>query len=116
MNRLIFSILIASLLSLSTAYAHGGRHTHSEPVKAETSKGSIKKIAKQEVKRLTLEKKIDSSWMFIPIAKMKRTQYNYNNEWMISFKNSEIKDKSKETLYIFIDVYGKLTGANYTGK
>jgi hypothetical protein len=46
---------------------------------------------------------------------MKKTQYNYNNEWVVSFENLEIKDKSKQTIYIFVSVYGDIEGANYTG-
>ena len=123
MKTLIKTTVVALALSFTTLYASGSHshdgghgHSHGAPVKEEVSKTSIKKIAKQEVKRLALVKKIDNSWSSIPISKMKKTQYNYNNEWVVSFENSAIKDKTKQTLYIFVNVYGNLTGANYTGK
>ena len=120
MKILIKATVIAFALSFTTLYAsgsHGGHgHSHDTPTQKEISKTSIQKIAKQEIKRLTVAKKIDDSWLFIPISKMKKTQYNYNNEWVVSFDNSKVKDKSKQTLYIFVSVYGNVTGANYTGK
>jgi len=124
MKILIKATAIALALSFTTLYAGGSHshshgahgHSHDAPTQKEISKTSIKKIVKQEVARLTLAKKIDHSWLFIPISKMKKTQYNYNNEWVVSFENSKIQDKSKQTLYIFVSVYGNITGANYTGK
>lgn len=116
MKTLIKIVVMTTVLGLSSLYAHGGaRHNHnvSAPVQEETSKNSIKKLAKQEVKRLAVAKKIDNNWLFIPISRMKKTQYN---EWIISFKNSAIKDETKQTLYIFVSVHGDLTGANYTGR
>ncbi len=115
--KTVKTILIATILGFATLQGHGGAgHTHAAPVEKEISKKSIKSIAKQEVKRLALAKKIDNSWLFSPISKMKKTDYNYNNEWKVSFSNAEIKDKQKRTLYVFVTVGGELTGANYTGK
>lgn len=117
MKTLIKATVVTLALSITALYAGSGHgHSHDVSSKKEISKTSIQKIAKQEVKRLTLAKKIDNNWLFIPISKMKKTQYNYNNEWVVSFENSKIKDKTKQTLYIFVSVYGNITGANYTGK
>ena len=118
MTRLLKTLLMTMILSLSSLQGHGGGHSHSHdaPAKEEVSKSAIKKMAKQELKRLTVQKKIDGSWLFVPISKMSKTNYNYNNEWIVEFKNVGIKEKSKQTLYVFISVYGDLMGANYTGK
>jgi len=122
MKKLLKATVVTLALSFTALYASGTHshgdngHSHDAPIQEEVSKKAIKDIAKQEVKRLTLEKKIDDSWLFRPISKMRKTQYNYNNEWVVSFENSAIQDKTKQTLYVFVTVYGKLTGANYTGK
>lgn len=117
MKLLMKTLAITMILSLTSLYAHGGaRHDHSVPVKEETSKTLVKEVAKQEVKRLAIAKKIDSSWLFIPISKMKKVQFNATKEWVVSFENPAVEDPSKRTLYIFVSVYGNLTGANYTGK
>ena len=122
MKKLIQATVVTLALSFTALYAGGSHnhgshgHSHDAPAQMEVNEQSIKEIAKQEVKRLTLAKKIDKSWLFRPISKMKKTQYNYNNEWVVSFENLAIKDKTKQTIYVFVTVYGKLTGANYTGK
>ena len=117
MKKLITTVALTTILGLSSLYSHGGaNHNHDVPVKREINKTSVKQLAKQEVKRLALAKKIDKSWLMIEISKMKKTKFNYSNEWVVSFKNSAIKDASKQTLYVFVSVYGELKGANYTGK
>ena len=113
MKTLIKAMLIVLALSFTTLWGHGGGHM---PTQKEVSKSNIQKTAKQELLGLLKYKKIDKSWSNKPISNMKRTQYNYNNEWVVSFENLEIKDKTKQTLYIFVDVYGDIKGANYTGK
>ena len=113
----IIAAAVALTLGSATLYAHGShRHEPTTPVEEEASRASIKKIAQKEVRRLTLDKKIDGSWLFRPISKMKKIEVNHKPEWVISFENLEIKDKTKQTLYIFVTLQGKLTGANYTGK
>ncbi len=122
MKKLIQATVVTLALSFTALYAGGSHnhgshgHSHDAPKQEEVNEKSIKEIAKQEIKRLTLAKKIDDSWLFRPISKMKKTQYNYNNEWVVSFENLAIKDKTQQTIYVFVTVYGKLTGANYTGK
>ncbi|WP_324172841.1 DUF6488 family protein [Sulfurimonas sp.] len=120
MKKLIKVTLITLTIGFSASYAsgiHGGHgHSHSAPIKAEINKTRVQEIATQEVKRLIINKKIDSSWSAIPISNIKKTKYNYNNEWVVSFENSKIKEKDKQTLYIFVSNYGKITGTNYTGK
>ena len=120
MKILIKATVIALALSFTTLYAgsshtHGGdTHSHDAPQK-EVSKASIEKIVKQEIKRLALAKKIDNSWSFVPISKMKKKKYNNSDEWAVVLDNSKIQDKTKQRLYIFVSVYGNITGVNYTG-
>lgn len=120
MKILIKATLLTLTLGLTTLYAHGSStgssHSHISPVLNEVSKATVKKTAQQEVKRLAVGKKIDNSWLFIPVSKMNKQQFAKSYEWVVSFKNSEIKERAKQTLYIFIDLQGKVTGANYTGK
>jgi len=77
------------------------------------NKTAISKIAKAEVKRLTLEKKIPKSWKSMPISTIKKSN---TNDWLVIFNNLKIKNKSKQNLYIFVGIYGRIKGANYTGR
>jgi len=51
----------------------------------------------------------------MPISKIGKTHYGDTTDWKVGFFNAKIKNKKKQTLYIFVSVHGKITGANYTG-
>ena len=76
------------------------------------NKTSITKIAKAEVKRLSMKKKIPKNWKYIPVSKINKS---HTDDWKVTFNNSKIKNKSKQNLYVFVDIYGKIKGTNYTG-
>lgn len=120
MKTLIKTTIVAVALTCSAAYAggshsHNGEHGHSH-TQTEVSKASIEKTANQELAGLVQSGKIDKNWSNTPILNMKKKQFHHNTEWVVSYKNKAIKDKAKQTLYIFVSLYGKPTGANYTGK
>ena len=77
------------------------------------NKTSIVKIAKAEVKRLIMKKKISRSWKSVPISKINKSN---SDDWMVLFNNVKIKDKSKQNLYLFVGIYGQIKGVNYTGR
>lgn len=120
MKTLIKTAIVAVALTCGTLYAggdhsHDGEHGHSH-TQVEAGKADIKNGAIQELESLVQKGKIDKSWSNIPVSDMKKKQFHHNTEWVVSFKNKEVKDKTKQTLYIFFSLYGKTTGANYTGK
>jgi len=121
-------ILLKRLALTSGAlYAHGS-HEHADhgnsPTQDELSTEHIQKVSEEEIQRVAnkqvlnlIEKeKISKSWSNAPVSNMGKKQFNRNTEWVISYKNKEIKDQTKQTLYIFVNLYGKVTGANHTGK
>lgn len=120
MKTLIKATAVTLALSFTTLYAsgshsHNGENGHSH-TQVEASKVSIEKTATLELRRLVQNKKINKSWLKTPIETLQKKQFHHNVEWVASFKNKEIKDKTKQTLYIFVSLYAKVTGANYTGK
>ena len=122
MKILIKAMLISVALSFTTLYAGDG-HSHSghnhvshDALQKEMTNTAVKKIAKQEVKRLASKKKIAKSWKSMPISKIGRTHHADTNDWVVVFENLKIKNKARQNLYIFVSVYGDVTGANYTGE
>lgn len=109
---LIFISLSFNILYAKNGYDYyyygngGGNYT-------KLNKTAISKIAKAEIKRLLLKKKIPSSWKGIDILTIHKSE---SNDWEVIFNNLKIKAKSKQKIYIFVDVYGKILGTNYTGK
>jgi len=71
-------------------------------------------VAKGKVVSLIVAKKIDESWKEPYITSTKKKEFNDIPEW-VGFENGKIEDKSKQILYIFLTLEGKVTGANYTG-
>ena len=128
MKKSIKAIIITLLISLTTLYAssehnHEGhshatnKHSHGyEALKNEITKKAVEEIAKKEVIRLAQKKKIHMSWKTIPISKIGKTHYADSDDWKVAFTNLNIKNKKRQTLYIFVSTRGSVTGANYSGK
>jgi hypothetical protein len=113
---LLFSVTIYA--NESHEHSHGCKHKSFDSnvaVQMEADKTMIEKNAKQKVQKLVLAKKIPQSWKNAEISKIEKTK-NDTNDWAVSFNNTKIKNRSKQTLYIFVSPYGKVMGANYTGK
>ncbi len=119
MMKFLQAILLASILVLGATnlYAgaghdHGaGGHSHE---KINETKAIL--IAQNMKNELTKQGKLDKSWQSIELSKTENKTFGKSEEWMISFSNPQIADKSKQTLYVFVNLYGKVTGANHTGK
>ncbi len=116
MTKLIQVLLISLTLTFTTLYAKNGYdyyyYGNGGSTYTKLNKTSITKIAKAEIKRLTMKKKIPKSWKSVPVSKINKSN---SDDWMVVFNNLKIKDKSKQNLYIFVGIYGKVKGVNYTG-
>lgn len=96
------------------AHDHGHEgHSHSQE---KASKEAVTDVAHQQIKKYVELSKIDKSWSEAKIKDITKKEFNKQTEWLFTFENLKIEDKTKQTLYIFIDPYGDVTGANYTGK
>lgn len=118
MNRLLKTSLITAILAcgFNPLYAGSGHdHGHSHE-KKKVTQNYAEKEATKEVKKLFERGKIDGSWTDAPILNVEKKRFKNRMEWVISYKNINIKDVKKQTLYIFVNLYGKTTGANYSGK
>ena len=116
MTELIKATLILLGLTFPTLYAKNGHgyyyYGNGGSTYSKLNKSAITKIAKTEVKRLTMKKKIPKSWKSMPISKINKSN---SDDWIVTFHNLKIKNKSKQNLYIFVGIYGQIKGANYTG-
>ena len=116
-NLTIITLLITAMGIVSPVYAGAGHahdkdggHSHG-PISAETAKARATKTMKSLAKRGV----IDKSWTSVKAAKAEKKTYAKGPEWVVSFNNDKIKDKSKQTLYIFYSLNGHYIAANYTG-
>jgi hypothetical protein len=91
-------------------------YTHSCAAKIELSKKDIQRAARKRLWMLTQKKKIAASWLNIPILSSDKQKFTHNVEWVIIFQDLNVKEKKKQNIYIFVDLYGHVMGSNYTGK
>jgi len=116
MQKIVKTSLILLALTFTSLYAKNGYDYYHYGNGASNynnlNKTAIMKIAKTEVKRLAMEKKIPKSWRYTSVLEIHKADID---NWTVTFKNSKIKSKSNQTLYIFVGTYGKVKGTNYTG-
>ena len=132
MKKIISKTLVITAISLITSplYAQENKihtqdelhlktkheHNHSCAAKVELSKKDIQRAARKRLWMLTQEKKISTSWLEIPIVSTDKKQFADRVEWVVIYRDLNIKDKKKQNIYIFVDFYGHVMGVNYTGK
>lgn len=98
-----------------TGHSHDkdGGHSHaSGPISAAKAKTRATQTMQSLVKRGV----IDKSWTSVKPAKVEKKTFAKGEEWVVSFDNDQVKDKSKKTLYVFYSLDGHYIAANYTGK
>jgi len=91
-------------------HKHDGSHAHGSisSEKAETK-------ATKRVKRLADAGKIDKSWAQVKASSVAQKTYAKGPEWVVTFKNTNVSDVNKQSLYLFYSLDGHYIAANYTG-
>ena len=114
MRLLITTVFALLLLFVGPAMAGAGHdHGHShDPVTQEQAE----QIAMKRVSALAEEGKVDSSWKSVTVQKSEKKKFGDNLEWVVMFKNENVADPSKQTLYVFLTIEGEYLAANYTGE
>jgi len=113
-------LLMAAIGFISPVFAgaghshdkEGGHHHSSGPI----TEAKAKSKAMRTVKNLVSRGVINKSWTSSKPVKAEKKTFSKGLEWVISFNNKSVKDKEKQTLYIFYSLDGHYIAANYTGK
>ena len=109
----IIITFVLSIFSLAAVAGAGHDHGHShDPV----SQNQVEVVAINSVANLVDKGKIDKSWKTIGVMKSEKKKFGKSTEWVVSFKNKDISDASKQTLYIFLSLGGGYIAANHTGE
>ena len=93
-------------------------HNHSCSAKEELFKKDIQRAARKRLWVLTQKEKISTSWLEVPIVSTDKKKFTNirDVEWVVNFRDLNVKNKKKQNIYIFVDLYGHVLGANYTGE
>jgi len=124
MKKLIIIVMVLMVSSLYAKEKHTQdelhiqtkhEHTHSCAAKEELSKKGIQRAARKRLWMLVQEKKIDASWLEVPIVSTDKKKFEENIEWVVIYRDLNIENKKKQNIYIFVDFYGHVVGVNYIG-
>ncbi|MDH5600632.1 MAG: DUF6488 family protein [Gammaproteobacteria bacterium] len=101
-----------------TGHSHDkdGGHSNQAHSHGPIDSNEAKKRALSMLNGLVKKGVIDNSWQGIKPAKAEKKTFSKGPEWVVSFNNTKLRDKSKQTLYIFYSLDGHYIAANYTGK
>lgn len=115
MKHLTITLLCSMLFYIAPAFAGTG-HSHGPtkeqpPVSSEVTASRALEI----VKELASAGKIEATWVGLKESKVEQKTFNNRQEWVVTYKNKEISDVSKQTLYLFFTLSGDYIAANYSG-
>jgi|GEM_PF-872799 len=94
------------------SHTHGG-HGHSHDAEAAINEDQAKARSKEEIDRLILKKKLDTSWSKAEFVSAEKKAIKGKEEWLIVYKNATTE---KKDLFVFLSASGKFVAANHTGK
>lgn len=121
MKNIMKKIAVAALLGMSTTALVAGPssagHSHgNETTKRQLSKEEILEVSKKHITLLIKNKKVDPSWEQSTHTDIKQHTVSGFKEWVVQYKNTQVEDATKQTLFIFVDTHGQVLAANHTGK
>ena len=115
-NTALAFIIVLGFNSLFAGAGHDHGHGHSHSHMTKVTKIQAVKASKKEIKKYVKKGKLVKSWLKVKVNDVSQKKYHGHLEWVITYKNSEIKDAKKQQLYVFINEIGHSTGANFTGE
>jgi len=115
---LLAAFVITAPVYAGVGHSHDkdGGHSNYGHAHAPIDEARARSKAAKTMHNLAERGVIDKSWISIQPDKAEKKTFAKGDEWVVSFKNGNMKDKSKQTLYIFFSLDGKYIAANYTGK
>ena len=106
-------ILSFSTFSVLAGSGHDHGHSHSTtPVSQEQAQKRATEIVASYVDKDKLEK----SWASIEASSIEKITVQGKPEWKVVFRNKDIQEADKQTLYVFLTLSGEYIAANFTGK
>lgn len=114
-NLLCMAILTTMLIFSSGTIASEDSSCHFHGNKIATEE-IVTNCAVERKEILITQGKIDPSWKTTEPGKPELVEGKKGKEWLITFTNLAVTDKTKEKLYMFFTAPGNFIAANFTGK
>ncbi|MDP1549058.1 MAG: DUF6488 family protein [Nitrosomonas sp.] len=114
-NLLSITILTATLIFSSGSIAGEASSCHFHG-KTQVTEEVVINCAVERKDILIKQGKIDPSWKAIEQDKIELVDGKKGKEWLVTFTDPTVDDKTKEKLYMFFTAPGNFIAANFTGK
>ena len=107
---ILFTLCFVAPVVVLAGAGHDHGHSHAA---ISATEAQIK--ASEKMRKMAKAGKIDGTWSAIKTGTVSQKDFGHGPEWVITFKNSKVKDASKQTLYMFYSQDGHYIAANYDG-
>lgn len=119
MRHITCIAILTGMLASTPAFAGAG-HEHGDEDAAHshgpiTGEAATTK-ATEKVKQLIEAGKLEKSWSTAKATGVTQKTFSKGPEWVVTFVNDQISDKTKQTLYVFYSQDGHYLAANFSGK
>lgn len=115
MKKLSVYLLVLFVLSSPLVFAGPGSGDHSHEPTAPISEGEALKTATGILTNMVDKGKMDKSWGGVKPEKIIQKTFKNKPEWVVTFENSKVENRDKQTLYVFLSLSGHFLGANFSG-
>ena len=112
MKNILTAIICSAIFATAPAFA-GASHGHSHGA---ITKEQATQKAEQRLNKLVKDDKIVKSWNNKKATRVEQKTYSGQQEWVVTFNNPTLSDKSKQKLYMFFQLDGHYLATNFTGK
>lgn len=113
MKKLISNFLFTLAIFSMPAIAGSG-HDHGQSHNPITQQ-QVVDLASQKVQHLVDAGKVDATWVGARSSSAAQKTFAHGPEWVVTFKNDNISDSTKQILYLFYSLGGQYIAANFTG-
>jgi hypothetical protein len=114
MNRRIFLATACSAALGTVAWSHPGNGPHNHEIQIDADEAKL--LAKDVVAAKVKEGKLGTVWLNIEPGETTPKKFGKKLEWRVIFDNPKMSDVSKRRLYVFLQIDGKLSAVNFTGR
>ena len=110
--KIFKGILFGSLLTLFALLA-SAHPNHGDEAPISSAEASA--IGSRAVSLLIDNRKLAESWQQKQLREVTSRQTSAGLVWVVRYENANEEDKTKRTLYIFVDEFGGFIGGNHSG-
>lgn len=114
-KKIIICLIVVFAFSAPLTYAGPLAPGHYHPPKSKITENQAIAEASRMVAVIVQKGKLDASWAQVEAADAQKKTFQSGLEWVITFSNPEGKDPAKQTLYVFLSLYGQYLAANHIG-